>query len=68
MHKKPFQDCYWVEPGKFLAGRYPGAPKKEQARDKLRALLECGIEVFIDLTEERENGLGLCQLRQTAAS
>ena len=57
MHKKPYQDCYWVEPGRFLAGQYPGAKGKDEARRKLVALLECGITDFIDLTEESEHGL-----------
>jgi hypothetical protein len=47
-------DCYWVEPGRLLAGEYPGAADVEAARAKLRALLECGIRTFIDLTEQDE--------------
>ncbi len=55
--QKPFQDCYWVEPGRLLAGHYPGSEYEEEARRKLRALLECGIAAFIDLTRENEYGL-----------
>jgi hypothetical protein len=64
LHPKPFKDSYWVEPGLFLAGRYAGAKDPEEARIKLRNLLKCGIEAFIDLTEEGENGLELYKYPQ----
>lgn len=47
-------DCYWVLPGKFLAGEYPGHPDDAEARRKLQALVDAGIRVFVDLTEEGE--------------
>jgi len=46
--------CYWVCPGLLLAGEYPGALTDEEARRKLRALLDAGIRRFVDLTEEGE--------------
>jgi ADP-ribosylglycohydrolase len=55
--RKPFQDCYWVEPGKLLAGEYPGTGNEEDTSRRLRALLECGITAFVDLTRENEYGL-----------
>ena len=50
-------DCYWVEPGKFLAGEYPGHVGDAGAREKLRALVAAGICVFVDLTEAGEQEL-----------
>lgn len=47
-------DCYWVEPGRVMAGGYPGAASKPLARTKLNALLDCGVRTFIDLTEPHE--------------
>ena len=50
-------DSYWVEPGRFLAGEYPGHKDDTAARQKLGALLDAGIQVFVDLTEPGEYGL-----------
>ena len=47
-------DCYWVEPGRLIAGEYPGSTDETTARIKLAALLECGVRTFIDLTEQHE--------------
>ena len=54
-------DHYTVVPGKLLAGEYPGALDKEEARENLRALLQLGIDFFLDLTEPDE---GLQPYRQ----
>ena len=51
----PIPEAYWVEPGRFLAGEYPGLFDSEQTRKRLDALLEAGIDTFIDLTRENEN-------------
>ncbi len=50
-------DCYWVEPGQLLAGEYPGHVEDAGARAKLRALVDAGVRVFVDLTEEGEQQL-----------
>ena len=55
--ERPIPDSYWVRPGRLLAGEYPGAPYDDQARQKLRRLLETGVTFFLDLTEAREYGL-----------
>ena len=47
-------DCYWVLPGQFLAGEYPGQPEAAEAKRKLQALVDAGIRVFVDLTEGGE--------------
>jgi hypothetical protein len=69
----PFDRCYWVVPGKLLAGYYPGDPDRDGTIAKLGALLDTGIRAFIDLTEEMEFnrwGMGLVpyeeDLRQVA--
>jgi hypothetical protein len=38
----PHADCYWVWPGRFLAGAHPAAC--------LDALLDAGVDSFVDLT------------------
>ena len=45
---------YWVLPGRFMAGEYPGSPNPAAARKKLAALAEAGIDTFVDLTEPGE--------------
>ena len=42
---------YWVEPGRILAGEYPGTPDSvERARAKVDLLVDHGIRTFVDLT------------------
>jgi len=55
--KGPIPDSYWVEPGRLLAGEYPGAKDDEQARKKLGLILSAGVTLFLDLTEEGEYNL-----------
>jgi len=50
----PFNQAYWVLPGRFMAGCYPGAGTSVDARDKLRGLLEHGIRHIINLMEPAE--------------
>ena len=52
----PITECYWVVPGLLLAGEYPYAYEEAEGRERLRALLDAGIRLFVDLTEERESG------------
>ncbi len=51
---RPIPECYWVIPGRLLAGEYPGARLESQAEKKLRAFLGAGIRSFIDLTQPGE--------------
>ena len=51
---RPLPNTYWVLPGRFLAGEYPGAADELQARARLKRLDEAGIHNFLDLTEEGE--------------
>ncbi len=55
--EKPVQFCYWVIPGKLLAGEYPRNLDDESSPAKIRALTDAGIASFIDLTERGEHGL-----------
>jgi hypothetical protein len=51
---QPIENCYWVAPGKLLAGEYPGAKDEATARARISALIRSGITAFIDLTEEKD--------------
>ncbi len=53
-HPLPIPESYWVEPGRLLAGEYPGAYDDEQARKRLEAFLAAGFDTFIDLTQAGE--------------
>jgi hypothetical protein len=50
----PFPRSYWVVPGKFLAGYYPGDTDPQKRGDKLRSLLQAGIRYVVNLMEEDE--------------
>lgn len=50
----PIENCYWVIPGRLLAGEYPRNRDDKSSKTKINALLQAGITVFIDLTEENE--------------
>ena len=51
---RPLANTYWVDPGRFAAGEYPGARNRKEAAGRLRTLLQAGIDCFIDLTEPDE--------------
>ena len=51
---RPIPNSYWVVPGRFAAGEYPGDKDRNEATAKLRTLLSAGIDHFIDLTEPSE--------------
>lgn len=50
----PLSATYWVLPGLFLAGEYPGEVEPALTQKKLRALINGGIRTFVDLTDEGE--------------
>lgn len=54
MHRLPFPRSYWVDPGRLLAGFYPGSQNPDTMRANLDALLDCGIRCFINLMEPDE--------------
>ena len=51
---RPIPESYWVEPGRLLAGEYPGGFDGEVTRKRIDALLEAGFDTFIDLTGPNE--------------
>jgi hypothetical protein len=51
---RPIPESYWVEPGRFLAGEYPGHHEASQAARRIRAFLDAGFDTFLDLTQAGE--------------
>jgi predicted protein tyrosine phosphatase len=58
----PIKQCYWVVPGKLLAGEYPRDKDEATSQAKINALLDAGISIFVDLTEENEGLLSYTSL------
>ncbi len=54
MAERPLPNTYWIEPGRLLAGEYPGAMLAAATEERLRRLLGAGINFFIDLTQPGE--------------
>lgn len=50
----PLPNCYWVLPGKLLAGEHPGGSTPELTSTRLSRLIESGVTCFVDLTEPDE--------------
>ena len=48
---RPIEMCYWVIPGKLLAGEYPSNVDEPSSREKLQQLTDAGVSAFIDLTD-----------------
>jgi protein-tyrosine phosphatase len=42
--------AWWVEPGRLLAGGYPGARTARKAAQKMRLLIDAGVDSIVDLT------------------
>ena len=49
-----FLHAWWVEPGRLLAGEYPGHPDPVRARQKVDLLVDAGMRTFIDLTTSHD--------------
>jgi hypothetical protein len=63
----PILDSYWVLPGRFLAGAYPGLRSDKFAtRQRLAAFLDAGFDTFIDLTCAGERPAYLPMLQEEA--
>jgi len=45
-----FVHAWWVQPGRLLAGEYPGHASPARARHKVDLLADAGIRTFVDLT------------------
>ncbi len=67
MIDKPIPESYWVVPGRFLAGAYPGLRYLElDASQRLTDFLNAGFDTFIDLTNENERPPYFSMLREAA--
>jgi len=51
---RPIPGSYWVLPGKFLAGEYPGNYDNALTRRNMTAFLNAGFDTFFNLTGENE--------------
>jgi hypothetical protein len=54
MYKIPFERSYWVSPGRFFAGYYPGNRSRDAMEREIRNLLDGGIRCIINLMEADE--------------
>lgn len=54
MNFAPFKRSYWVVPGKFLAGCYPGGQTPASAVEKVYGLMNAGVTDIICLMESTE--------------
>jgi len=50
----PFPNSYWLEPGRILCGEYPRDFDDLGEHEGMTAILQAGVRVFLDLTEEGE--------------
>ena len=50
----PLPNSYWVIPGRFAAGGYPGAGMAFYASDRLKSLADAGISCYVNLTQRGE--------------
>ncbi|MEY2449632.1 MAG: ADP-ribosyl-[dinitrogen reductase] hydrolase [Acidimicrobiaceae bacterium] len=50
LDQDPLVHAWWVEPGRLLAGEYPGNEREDKASLKLNVLVDAGIRTFVDLT------------------
>jgi ADP-ribosylglycohydrolase len=50
----PFPNSYWLEPGRILCGEYPRDFDDLGEHGGMTAILQAGVRVFLDLTEEGE--------------
>jgi hypothetical protein len=50
----PFEDAYWVDPGRFMAGPHPGGGSEEETGARVAALLDAGVLCALNLTESHE--------------
>jgi len=50
----PFPNSYWLEPGRILCGEYPRDFDDLEDHEGMTAILQAGVRVFLDLTEDGE--------------
>ena len=54
MNELPNKNTYYVIPHVFLAGEYPGAFTIQETSERIKQYVKCGVNFYIDLTEEGE--------------
>jgi ADP-ribosylglycohydrolase/protein-tyrosine phosphatase len=54
MSSPPLANSFWIEPGRLLAGEYPGTGDRTSSEQRLAALIDAGVSYFIDLTQPGE--------------
>jgi hypothetical protein len=47
----PYERSYWVLPNKLLAGEIPSSKTESTKIEKINNLLDCNIDVIINLME-----------------
>ena len=58
MMPTPFPQSFWMRDGILCAGSYPGDKIASVRDDKLRGLLDCGIQLVLTLMEASEKSWG----------
>jgi hypothetical protein len=51
---RPHGNSYWIEPGRLIAGEYPGRPGPAECMARVARHIDAGISFFLDLTEDWE--------------
>lgn len=51
---RPHANCYWLVPGRMLAGQYPADDDPKVMARQMQALLDAGVAHCFDLTHESE--------------
>jgi len=54
VHAGPIAESNWAIPDVLIAGAYPGSLSLEEAKKKTRALVECGVSLFLNLLDRGE--------------
>lgn len=52
--RPPLPNSYWVLPGKLLGGEYPAGESDQDTQRRLRALMDAGVDCFVNLTRPGE--------------
>jgi hypothetical protein len=52
--RPPLPNSYWLTPGKLLGGEYPAGKSDQDTRRRLRALMDAGVDCFVNLTRPGE--------------
>jgi protein-tyrosine phosphatase len=47
--------AWWVEPGRLLAGEYPGARTAEKTATKVQLLIDADVDTIVDLTRPQDH-------------